>query len=209
MQQQERYYPQINSYNKPVSKTSMPVDESEAWLKRFPQKRAENKPNGGIIRSVADTRELFLRPMSKADRAAAIAQAQREHKQALKNLAKQEAQDAKDITKQLTQWRKEAKKVREAKDLADNKEARRLRRNELNRIRRKVAKKVKPRPEMPTARGQEVLNELKTHGVFYVADWDMRRKYLTLIMTHARKIGYEIKGVKSGRSVTHYTMDKQ
>ena len=110
MQQTERYYPQINSYNKPPSSTSISTDTAEAWLDRFPHKRAENKPNGGIIQSTADTREIFLRPMSKEARKAAIAIAQREHKQALKNLARQEAQDAKEIAKQLTKWRREENK---------------------------------------------------------------------------------------------------
>ena len=110
MQQQERYYPQVNSYQQPPSETSIPAETVEAWLDRFPHKRVENKPNGGIIRSTADTRELFLRPMDKKERAAAIAQAQREHRQAMKNLAKQEAQDAKEIAKQLTKWRREENK---------------------------------------------------------------------------------------------------
>ena len=73
----EQYFPPLNRYantNKGVS-----MEAQEAWLKRFQKKRAENKPNGGIIQSVADTRELFLRPMSVADRKKAIAQAQREH----------------------------------------------------------------------------------------------------------------------------------
>ena len=103
------HFPPISGYPK-QSDTAMSVDAIEAWLDQFPQKRAENKLNHGIIQSVADTRELFLRPMSKADRAAAVAKAQREHRQALKNLAKQEAQDAKEIAKQLAEWRKESKK---------------------------------------------------------------------------------------------------
>ena len=107
MQQQERYYPQVK--NKPPSDTSIPTETAEAWLDRFPHKRAENKPNGGIISSVADTREIFLRPMAKNDRAAAIAKARSEHRQALKNLAKQEAQDAKEIAKQLVKWKREEK----------------------------------------------------------------------------------------------------
>lgn len=84
----EQYFPPLNRY--PNTNKGVSMEAQEAWLKRFPQKRAENKPNGGIIQSVADTRELFLRPMSVADRKKAIAQAQREHRQALRNLAKQE-----------------------------------------------------------------------------------------------------------------------
>lgn len=209
MQQTERYYPQINSYNKPPSSTSISTDTAEAWLDRFPHKRAENKPNGGIIRSTADTREIFLRPMEKKERAAAIAQAQREHKQAMRNLAKQEAQDAKEIAKQLAEWRKESKPKPTAEELVAKKEAKRLKPNELNRIRREAEKKRKTKVEMPSKKGQEVLDKLKADGVFCVADWDMKRKYLSLIMSEVRALGYEIGIIKSGRLVTHYTMDKQ
>ena len=104
----EQYFPPLNRY--PNTNKGVSMEAQEAWLKRFPQKRAENKPNGGIIQSVADTRELFLRPMSVADRKKAIAQAQREHRQALRNLAKQDAMDAKEIAKQLTVWRRESRK---------------------------------------------------------------------------------------------------
>lgn len=108
----EQYFPPLNRY--PNTNKGVSMEAQEAWLKRFPQKRAENKPNGGIIQSVADTRELFLRPMSVADRKKAIAQAQREHRQALRNLAKQDAMDAKEIAKQLTVWRRENRKKAES-----------------------------------------------------------------------------------------------
>lgn len=108
----EQYFPPLNRY--PNTNKGVSMKAQEAWLKRFPQKRAENKPNGGIIQSVADTRELFLRPMSKADRKKAIAQAQREHRQALRNLAKQDAMDAKEIAKPLTVWRRENRKKAES-----------------------------------------------------------------------------------------------
>lgn len=77
------------------------MDEQEAWLDQFPQKRAENKPNGGIILSVVDTKAMTLRELSGKERKVAIAKAQREHREALKNLAKQEEQDAK---KSLSSW---------------------------------------------------------------------------------------------------------
>ena len=200
----EQYFPPLNRY--PNINKGVPMDEQEAWLSRFPQKRAENKPNGGIIQSLADTRELFLRPMSKADRKKAIAQAQREHNQALKNLAKQEAMDAKDIAKQLTVWRKESKKPVTAKEIAADKEAKRLKRNELNTNRRKELIRS---GEMSTKKGREVLEKLKAEGVICVADWDMERKYLSFIMTDARELGYKIGSIKSGRFVTHYTLDEQ
>ena len=205
MSDREMHFPPISSYPK-QSDTAMSVDAIEAWLDQFPQKRAENKPNHGIIQSVADTRELFLRPMSKADRAAAVAKAQREHRQALKNLAKQDAQDAKAIAKQLAEWRKESKKPVTAKEIAADKEAKRLKRNVLNTNRRKELIRS---GEMSTKKGREVLEKLKTEGVICVADWDMERKYLSFIMTDARELGYKVGSIKSGRFVTHYTLDKQ
>ena len=105
----EQYFPPLSRYDR--TNKGMPANEVEAWLDQFPQKRAENKPNGGIIRSVADTSRLDLRAMSPKERKVARAKAQREHKEALKNLAKQEAQDAKKIAKQLSKWKKEDRKA--------------------------------------------------------------------------------------------------
>ena len=198
------YFAPMSTYSN--TKKGMSVDAIEAWLDQFPQKRAENKPNGGIIRSIADTRGLDLRTMSPKERKAARAEAQREHKEALKNLAKREAQDAKEIAKRLVKWRRESKPKPTAAELADKKEARRLKRNELKRIRHK---EVTQGGEMPTKKGREVLEKLKADGVFCVADWDMKRKYLSLIMTDARSLGYKVGSIKSGRFVTHYTLDKQ
>lgn len=198
----EPYFAPMSNYSN--TNTGMPVDAVEAWLDQFPQKRAENKPNGGIIQSVADTKELFLRPMSKADRAAAVAKAQREHRQALKSLAKQDAQDAKSIAKQLAEWRKESKNPVTAEDMAADKEAKRLKRNLLNTNRRKELIRS---GEMSTKKGREVLAKLKADGVICVADWDMERKYLSFIMTDVRDLGYKVGSIKSGRFVTHYTLD--
>ena len=205
MSDREMHFPPISGYPK-QSDTAMSVDAIEAWLDQFPQKRAENKPNHGIIQSVADTRELFLRPMSVADRKAAVAKAQREHRQALKNLAKQDAQDAKEIAKQLAEWRKESKKPVTAKEIAADKEAKRIKRNLLNTNRRKELIRS---GEMSTKKGREVLEKLKAEGVICVADWDMERKYLSFIMTDIRDLGYKIGSIKSGRFVTHYTLDEQ
>lgn len=208
MSSQEMYFSNQSRYPK-VSKTAMPVDEVEAWLDQFPQKRAENKPNGGIIRSVADIDQLYLREMSKAEQKAARAKAKREHKEALKNLAKQEAADAKEIAQQLNKWRKESIKEPTAQELAEQKEAKRLRRNELNRMRRKAQKKLKTVREMPTPQGQDILDKLKADGVYCVADWDKDRKSLTRFISEIRKLGYKLDHIKSGRAITHYTMNKQ
>lgn len=202
------YFSTQSRYPK-VSKTAMPVDEVEVWLDQFPQKRAENKPNGGIIRSVADIDQLYLREMSKAEQKAARAKAKREHKEALRNLAKQEAADAKEIAQQLNKWRKESIKEPTAQELAEQKEAKRLRRNELNRMRRKAQKKLKTVREMPTPQGQAILDKLKADGVYCVADWDKDRKNLARFISEIRKLGYKLDHIKSGRAITHYTMDKQ
>lgn len=182
------------------------MDEQEAWLDQFPQKRAENKPNGGIILSVVDTKAMTLRELSGKERKVAIAKAQREHREALKNLAKQEEQDAKKIARQIAKWRKEGKPQPTAKEIAADKEAKRIKRNLLNTNRRKELIRS---GEMSTKKGREVLEKLKADGVFCVADWDMERKYLSLIMTDARELGYKIGSIKSGRFVTHYTLDEQ
>ena len=106
MSDREVHFPPMSSYPK-NSDTAIAVDAVEAWLDQFPHKRAENKPNGGIIRSVADTSRLDLREMSPQERKVARAKAQREHRQALKNLAKQEEKDAKKIAKQIAAWKRE------------------------------------------------------------------------------------------------------
>lgn len=115
----EQYFPPLSRYNR--THEGMSVDAVEAWLDQFPQKRAENKPNGGIIRSVADTSRLDLREMNPKERKVAIAKAQREHRQALKNLANQEKQDAKEIAKQLAAWRKGSKAKRRNSEFQNEK----------------------------------------------------------------------------------------
>lgn len=203
----EPYFAPINNYSN--TNKGMSTDAVEAWLDQFPQKRAENKPNGGIIRSVADTSELCLREMNPKARKVARAKAQREHRQALKNLAKQEAQDAKKIARQLVKWRKEGKVAPTAEELAANKEARRIKRNEANRKRSLALNAGNIKNEMPTARGQEVLDKLKSNGEYHVSQWSGKRNYLILIMSNARQIGYNVEAVKAGRTVTHYKLNTQ
>lgn len=199
----EPYFAPMSNYSNTNKGT--PVDAVEAWLDQFPQKRAENKPNGGIIRSVADTSELYLREMSVSERKVAIAKAQREHRQALKNLANQREHDNKEIAKQLVKWRKEGKPQPTAEELAAKKEARRIRRNERNRLKREAEGKPVI-TEMPTRKGQEVLDQLKENGEYHVSQWSGNRKYLIFIMSNARQTGYEIESVKAGRTVTHYKL---
>lgn len=208
MSDREMYFPPISGYPK-QSNTAMSVDAVEAWLDQFPQKRAENKPNGGIIRSVADTSELYLREMSVSERKVARAKAQREHRQALKNLDKQREHDNKKIAKQLVKWRKEGKPQPTAEELAAKKEAYRIRRNEANRKKSLALNAGKVKNEMSTAKGQKVLDKLKSDGVYAMSDWTLNRKYLIFIMSEVRRLGYQVGNIKSGRSITHYTMGKQ
>lgn len=172
---EEMYFPPLNRHPK---QGGTPVNEVEAWLDQFSQKRAENKPNGGIIQSIVDTKELFLRSMSPRERKVAIAKAQREHRQALKNLAKQEAKDAKEIARQLVKWRKEDRR----KDSQPKKMSKAL---------------------------QSFLNEIQTKGIFKVSDFDLSKVYLQKLVREARKLGYEIEIVKSGRTITHYKLNTQ
>ena len=199
----EPYFAPMSNYSN--TKKGMPMDEQEAWLDQFPQKRAENKPNGGIIQSLADTSAVSLRELSGKERKAARAKAQREHRQALKNLAKQREHDNKKIAKKLAEWRKEGKPQPTAEELAAKKEARRIRRNERNRLKREAEGKPVI-TEMPTQKGQDVLDQLKENGEYHVSQWSGNRKYLILIMSNARQIGYEIETVKAGRTVTHYKL---
>ena len=96
-----------SNYQK-ISDTSMPINEVEAWLDEFPHKRAENKPNGGIIRSTETV--IFVNGskanLSKKERKAAIAKAKREHRAAMRELATQERKDKIEIAKKRKEWAK-------------------------------------------------------------------------------------------------------
>ena len=102
-----------SNYNK-VSETSMPVDEVEAWLDEFEHKRAENKPNGGIIRSTATIvfTDGARANRTKREKQQARAQAQREHKAAMRELAVQDRKDQVEIARKRKVWAKEIKAMR-------------------------------------------------------------------------------------------------
>ena len=176
----EPYFALMSNYSN--TNKGMSTDAVEAWLDQFPQKRAENKPNGGIIQSLADTRELFLRPMSAKERKAAAAKAQREHRQALKNLAKQDATDAKEITRQLTVWRRENAKA---------------------------AKKEKAVSNGLSLAGREVLKALEDRGYYDVADFKHGYRYFHQILAAIRRMGHKLKSERQGRTIVRYVLDKQ
>lgn len=75
---------------------------------------------------------------------------------------------------------------------------------------RRGAGRPKVRTEMPTAKGQEVLDTLRTEGVYHVSGWTLSRKYLEGIIHNARELGYDIQAIKTGMRVSHYKLiDKQ
>jgi len=106
MSLQEQYFPVFKRYPK-KSATSIPahVVDSIDYL------RAEDKPNGGIIQSVADTRHLKHGGLSKAEHQKLVKQAKRDHKIAMTNVRHQDADNAKAIAKQITKWRKDKQKA--------------------------------------------------------------------------------------------------
>ena len=212
MEQKEMQFQPLSRHKK-NSPTSMPVSEVEAWLDQFPQKRAENKPNGGIIRATAAVTFIDMltrEPSSAAEKKRLVAQAQKEHQKALKELAKQEAIDAKEIAKQLTKWKIEAaKKEISQEELAAKKEAARIKRNERNRVERMGGGRPKVRTEMPTQKGQQVLDQLKSEGIYQVSDWPLSRKYLEVMIYEARQLGYAVENIKAGTRTTHYRLDRQ
>lgn len=89
-----------------VSPTSMPVDEVEEWLNTFPHKRAENKPNGGIIQSTPSV--IFVDGLgdrlTPSERRIAERKAKQDFKAAKRALALQEKEDEKAIAKKLREW---------------------------------------------------------------------------------------------------------
>ena len=203
------YFAPMSDYSN--TKKGMPMDEQEAWLDQFPQKRAENKPNGGIIRSIADTSGLDLRKMSPKERKAAHAKAQREHKEALKNLAKQEAQDAKEIAKQLVKWRKESKPKPTAAELAAKKEAKRLERAVLNANRRMASEKGAVKKERDAANklpavAQNFLDKLKEQGFYDVKDFTKSKSYMQIIVRQLRALGYKIEAQRKSKVIIRYIL---
>ena len=97
--------------------------------------------------SSPDVQELFLRPMSKSERKVVRAKAQREHEEALKNLAKQESKDAKEIAKQLAKWRKQSKQEQLAKKKAEDAKQIELERAKKQPKKIKVETKAQPKPK--------------------------------------------------------------
>jgi len=106
---QELYYGLQSNYSKP-SDTTMPINEVEEWLNAFPDKRAENKPNGGITKSTEAI--IFIdnanyKNQTAKEKRQSTAKAQRDYNQALRNIKEHSDIDAKAVKKQATIWRAE------------------------------------------------------------------------------------------------------
>ena len=72
----------------------------------------------------------------------------------------------------------------------------------------KAVKKGRPKTktEMPTAKGQAVLDALKANKVYRVADWDMSVSYLKRIIGNVIELGYKVKSIKMGCKTTEYRL---
>ena len=115
----------LSRYKKEPSPDSTPQSAIDAFFKEFPHKRVENKPNHGIVASIPDRSYLLSRDLSDKERKKLDAKAQKEHRQAMRNLKKQELIDKKNIAKVRAKWERELKRAEklEAKRLADEQKA--------------------------------------------------------------------------------------
>lgn len=68
---------------------------------------------------------------------------------------------------------------------------------------------VKPKREMSTKTGQQVLDHLKAKGIYYVDDFKLSRKYLVVIMTGIRGLGYDVETIREGYTLVAYKLNRQ
>ena len=75
---------------------------------------------------------------------------------------------------------------------------------------KKLVGRPKTATEMPTAKGQEVLEILRDKGFYDVSDWSLSQVYLSNIIGQIRELGYTIK-MTTGKNqkAVRYAMDKQ
>lgn len=88
MRIRESYLSNLSRYQKTGG---TPVDVVEAWLNEHPEKRVENKENGGIIKATkaAPFVDNLAGKLSPAERKQREMQAQADYRKALKKLNKQ------------------------------------------------------------------------------------------------------------------------
>lgn len=72
--------------------------------------------------------------------------------------------------------------------------------------RKKGAGRPKVTTEMSTAKGQAVLETLRSKGIYHAADWELSRGYLNTIMQDIRDLGYEIKIIRTGMRASRYEL---
>ena len=74
---------------------------------------------------------------------------------------------------------------------------------------KKSVGRPKTATEMPTAKGQEVLEILRDKGFYDVSDWSLSQVYLSNIIGQIRELGYTVSGI-TGKSqrVVRYELEK-
>jgi hypothetical protein len=64
--------------------------------------------------------------------------------------------------------------------------------------------------EMPTEKGQQILEQIKEDGFYDVGDFDMSQSYLSNIMSQIRELGYTVSSIKGGNQrVIRYELNEQ
>lgn len=75
---------------------------------------------------------------------------------------------------------------------------------------KRIVGRPKTTSDMPTKKGQQVLEQLLEKGFYDVNDFELSQSYLSNIIGQIRELGYTVSGItgKSQRAV-RYAMDKQ
>ena len=75
---------------------------------------------------------------------------------------------------------------------------------------KKTVGRPKTATEMPTAKGQEVLEILRDKGFYDVSDWSLSQVYLSNIIGQIRELGHTVDVITGkNRRAVRYVMDEQ
>ena len=75
---------------------------------------------------------------------------------------------------------------------------------------KKTVGRPKTATEMPTAKGQEVLEILRDKGFYDVSDWNLSQVYLSNIIGQIRELGHTVDVITGkNRRAVRYVMDEQ
>lgn len=75
---------------------------------------------------------------------------------------------------------------------------------------KKTVGRPKTATEMPTAKGQEVLEILRDKGFYDVSDWSLSQVYLCNIIGQVRELGHTVDVITGkNRRAVRYVMDEQ